>query len=436
MTEIAISTTTLQDITASLSANVERGAALYLRHDMAGNRYLVEAYETAKEADCLSASSIEITFAPQFLTRVTRVARERQQHLALLHTHIKGVEDFSSVDDHAEQMLADFMHSRNPERRAFSMVLCDGRLIARLFGATEYLPVRSVGPDMVVPEATAPLCEDDDKYDRQVRAFGDRGQAILKSLTIAIVGLGGTGSLAAQQLAHLGVGSFILIDPDVIEDTNLNRVVGANPGSVGLLKVDVAAQMIRQINPRAHIQIHRQTVISEVARKLLCSADGIMMCTDSHASRAFLSELAYQYLIPAFDVGVSINAQCGTVVAVTGRAQMLTPSLPCLLCCNALDANAIREELMTPEQKAADPYFNEGGVRQPAVISINSTMVSLAITMFLAAFTGIPSKPRWLSYNGLTGNVKTLATTPDLNCTICGPKGNIAAGDSRLLSFI
>jgi molybdopterin/thiamine biosynthesis adenylyltransferase len=67
----------------------------------------------------------------------------------------------------------------------------------------------------------------DPGYDRQVGLFGDAGQEILRGARVAIIGLGGVGSLLAQYLAHLGVGHFILIDPDRVEITNLPRVVGA-----------------------------------------------------------------------------------------------------------------------------------------------------------------------------------------------------------------
>jgi molybdopterin/thiamine biosynthesis adenylyltransferase len=436
MTEIVISVTAMNTLLPLLNADVERGAALYLSYDAAGERYLVQEVELAGKDDCLSANEVEITFAPQFLTRITKRARQRRQHLALLHTHPSGSSEFSGIDDSTEQRLADFMQSRNPEGQSFSLILCDGRIKARCFGTTEYLSVRYVGAEVVLPEIATALGKSDDRHDRQIRAFGEQGQAVLRSLTVAIVGLGGTGSVAAQQLAHLGVGAFVLIDSDVLEVTNLNRVVGAQQVSVGRSKVEVTADLIRNIQPHAHIVCLSDSVISERARQLLCKTDCIFVCTDSHVSRAFLSEFAFQYLVPAFDVGVSISTQGGRVSAVTGRTQMLAPGLPCLLCSNALDARVIREELMTPEQRAADPYFNQGGVKQPAVISINSTMVSLAVTMFLAAFTGIPVRPRWQSYDALSGSVRVFTTQSNPECPVCGAAGNLAAGDSRPLSFL
>lgn len=436
MTEIVISVETLKSLSTSLEADTERGAALYLNYDAESDRYLVHDIEIAEEDDRLAATEVEITFAPLFLTRITRRARQRQVHLAIVHTHPLGCENFSCVDDRTEEGLAEFIRSRNPASQAFSMILCGGTLKARRFATFEAITVRYVGREVKFSGLIAPEAENNQRYDRQVMAFGARAQSTLNRMRAAIVGLGGTGSVVAQQLAYLGLGDFVLIDPDRVEETNLNRVVGANAGSVGRTKVDVAAEMIIGVRPQARVSRHETSVISEQGRRLLCSVDCIFVCTDSHVSRAFISEFAYQYLVPAFDVGVSINACGGAVQAVTGRTQMLAPGLPCLLCSNALDARVIREELMTPEQRAADPYFNEGGVKQPAVISINSTMVSLAVTMFLAAFAGIPSRARWQSYDALGGGVRVLATKTDLDCSICGEEGVVGAGDSRRLTFL
>ena len=76
--------------------------------------------------------------------------------------------------------------------------------------------------------------------DRQVRAFGEPGQRLLRRLHFAVIGAGGTGSLVCQQLAHLGASCITVVDPDLVEETNLNRLVGSIPSDVGRPKVEVA----------------------------------------------------------------------------------------------------------------------------------------------------------------------------------------------------
>lgn len=70
-------------------------------------------------------------------------------------------------------------------------------------------------------------------HDRQALVHGGDGNAALQSSHVAVVGAGGFGSLVVQSLAHLGVGSLTVVDPDVVEETNRSRIVGARPDDAG-----------------------------------------------------------------------------------------------------------------------------------------------------------------------------------------------------------
>lgn len=438
MTQLVFTEGMLSGLFEAASSHLEIGAVAFLRHIPISDRYLVTRIEFAEGSDRLSATSTEFSFAPEFLTRVTRHAREGSVHLALIHSHPKGCSGFSSIDNETEALLSGFIRDRLAGAEAFSMLVCDRQISARRLGTHQLISVLSVGAQIV--RYLAPMDVGvgfGSRFDRQVRAFGVEGQRVLHQLTVAVVGLGGTGSVIAQQLAHLGVRSFILVDPDIIEETNLNRVVGAVPADVSRAKVDVASDMIGRINTEATIRAVRANVVSSSCVTLLQQVDCIFICTDSHVSRAFISEFSHQFIVPAFDVGVAINASGGKVEAITGRTQMLAPGLACLLCANALDPRLIREELMTPDQRAADPYFNSTeGVHQPAVISINSTMVSFTVTMFLSAFLGIPTRARWQSMDGIAGTVRALSSKPDPECSVCGTEGVTGLAGSRPLSFM
>jgi hypothetical protein len=89
-------------------------------------------------------------------------------------------------------------------------------------------------------------------------------------------------------------------------------------------------------------------------------------------------------------------------------------------------------ELMSPEQRQADPYFaNSNSVKQPAVISLTSTAASLAVTMVLAAVTGIPHKGRYVYYYGAEAIMRPTKVQPKLNCPFCATSvvGNGDYGD-------
>lgn len=66
-----------------------------------------------------------------------------------------------------------------------------------------------------------------DRFDRQIRVFGQAGQRALGKLVVGIVGLGGIGSLVFILLVRLGVLRMVAVDPDTVEETNLNRLAGS-----------------------------------------------------------------------------------------------------------------------------------------------------------------------------------------------------------------
>jgi molybdopterin/thiamine biosynthesis adenylyltransferase len=247
-------------------------------------------------------------------------------------------------------------------------------------------------------------------------------------MVISVVGVGGTGSVIAQQLAHLGVENFVFVDHDLIEATNLNRLVGAEPGDIGSPKVRVAESQVKRIAPDAKVTSIQKSVLDSDAAHSLLGTDFIFCCTDTQASRAVVNQLAYQYLIPCIDMGVSITSGNGAIQRITGRVQLLSPGHACLTCQELLDSNIVRQEFMTPEQRAQDPYFIGEGEPQPAVISLNSTMSSLAITMFLAVAAELPSKARQLNYDALIGRIRASSATRYPTCVVCSKHGALGRG--------
>lgn len=83
--------------------------------------------------------------------------------------------------------------------------------------------------------------------------LGENKQKRLKEAHLLIVGLGGVGSWAAEMLCRAGVGTFTIIDADVVDITNINRQMPALACNVGKPKCDIVAERMRAINPDAKI---------------------------------------------------------------------------------------------------------------------------------------------------------------------------------------
>jgi molybdopterin/thiamine biosynthesis adenylyltransferase len=96
---------------------------------------------------------------------------------------------------------------------------------------------------------------------------------------VAVIGCGGLGGYLVEQLARLGVGTLVLVDPDVFEEHNLNRQLLSSPAHLGTAKVDVGRERVAAVNPAVTVVSHRVAFSSENGRELLggCSAvvDGL-----------------------------------------------------------------------------------------------------------------------------------------------------------------
>lgn len=86
--------------------------------------------------------------------------------------------------------------------------------------------------------------------------IGDEGIAKLSRSVVAVVGVGGVGSYAAEALARSGVGRLILIDGDTVAGTDTNRQIHADDTTLGLPKADAMARRIRAYHPAAELTLH------------------------------------------------------------------------------------------------------------------------------------------------------------------------------------
>lgn len=398
-------------------------------------RLIVNHVEFPEDEDYAYRSEISAELTPDYVARISKKAANHNWSLVFVHSHPgTAPPHFSLTDTEGESRLATFLSARTPGVTHCAVVVSVGGWRGRGLGTQSPIRIVSVGSSVQTlfepdeADSSASL-----RFDRQVRALGAAGQRRLQSLTAAIVGLGGTGSIAAEQLAYLGVRKFILIDPDRLETTNLNRVVGSRSDYVDCYKTDVASRLISQVTANPEIREVRGDVTRTPYARELLAADFIFSCTDSHGSRAVIQQVAYQYLIPCIDVGSIITAKDGHIQGIHGRIQALAPGYPCFTCCGLLDAEEVRRDMMTEAERRRDPYIEGAHEPAPAVISINSTVTSLAMTMFLAMVVGVPSEGRHILYNARSPSLKSVSFSRNPNCYICSPRGTLARGNTQPL---
>jgi bacteriocin biosynthesis cyclodehydratase domain-containing protein len=134
-----------------------------------------------------------------------------------------------------------------------------------------------------------------ERYDRQLRYFGDlagagvpraAAQARLEAATVAVLGLGGLGGMAATMLTVCGVGTIVGVDHDVVELSNLARQVLFGQDDLGRLKVDAAADRLGQLNARSRFRgIARRLDSTAAVAEVIAGADFVVAAVDWPADR-------------------------------------------------------------------------------------------------------------------------------------------------------
>jgi len=230
------------------------------------------------------------------------------------------------------------------------------------------------------------------RFDRQLLWFTAAGQRQLGRLRAGVVGAGGTGSPLLRELAYLGLRQFVLIDPDTADDTSMNRLTTANAADVGTPKVMLGRRAILSIAPDSRIAEMQADVRTNHSLEALKGVDVIFGCVDNDGARLVLNELAVAYGIPYFDVGVGIEAHGHAVSDVGGRLAVVIPEGPCLLCMGTLDLKEAAYILSTPDQQRTHRergYIRGFELHAPAVVSLNATVASLAVTEFAIYLSGL-----------------------------------------------
>ena len=103
----------------------------------------------------------------------------------------------------------------------------------------------------------------DEKFSRTEMLIGNEGMNKLNNAKVAIFGHGGVGSFVCEGLARSGVGNFILIDYDKIDESNINRQLIATVKTIGKYKVDLMKERILEINPNANVEVYKEFYLAD-----------------------------------------------------------------------------------------------------------------------------------------------------------------------------
>lgn len=229
---------------------------------------------------------------------------------------------------------------------------------------------------------------------------GREGQSRLKASSVLLVGAGGLGSPAALYLAAAGIGRLGLVDPDLVDGTNLQRQVLHGTRDVGRPKVASAADRLRDLNPHVRLEAHGVRFAAANALEIARDYDLVLDGTDNFPTR---------YLVNDACVLLGKPNVYAAIFRFEGQASVFAPCLggPCYRCL-----------FPEPPPPGSVPSCAEGGVLGVLPGLLGTIQATEAIKLLVGL--GSPLLGRLLLYDALAMRFREMTLRKNPDCPICG----------------
>ena len=239
-----------------------------------------------------------------------------------------------------------------------------------------------------------------DRYSRQVmlEEIGYEGQLKLRGSKVCIVGVGGLGNPITSRLAAMGIGKMRIIDRDVIELSNLHRQTIFDDKDVGKVKVEVAAQKLKRLNPDMEIEALPVSVNEYNASEIIQGCDVVIDALDSVNARYALNRACIEQNIPFVT---------GAAVGVSGQAFTIIPKKTACYHCvfPALDEDSM-------------PTCSIEGVFPPILSIVGATQVSETVKILLGKRPGLYERILHIDLENLDFSFTRIFRAEE--CPVCG----------------
>jgi hypothetical protein len=365
------------------------------RHILMVHRIVPIPYE-----ECPIRRPDRITWRTDRIEPLLEEATKKGMAILKIHSHPGYYDRFSQVDDAADRDLFASIYAwlDDGQPHMSALMLPDDKIIARVVTRNgDFQPVELVsvaGDNLYFWHSSGERAVGPDEFEEKNRQFfGDETYACLRRLSIAVVGCSGTGSLMIEQLARLGVGRLTLVDPDVVKEKNLNRILNATRADAlaECAKVDVLADAVRRMELGTEAMPLQKNLLNRQVLRTIAESDVVFGCMDGAEGRYYLNRLATFYSIPYFDLGVRLDADGkGGVSYVCGSIHYLQPDGSSLVGRGMVSMEDVRAEGLARrnpkeyERQRREGYIRNVHVERPAVITINMQIAAMAANEFIA----------------------------------------------------
>ena len=390
------------------------------------------------------------SFQPGYFARAIRTAITDHVGLAFMHSHPgAGWQGMSQFDVEAERDVLAYPAVATGLPLLGLTIGSDGYWSARFWEKSEgemvrtpCTKVRVVGPDsyrLYFDDNIVPRPERREVLRRTYDSWGTRAQGDISRLRVGIVGLGSVGSIVAEAMARIGVADITLIDPDRVEEHNLDRLMHATESDIGRTKVELVEREIRGRSTSEQVQVVSlsRSVHERPAYEAAIDCDILFCCVDRPAGRDVLNYIAYAHLIPVIDGGVEIQTLNGILHSAHWRAHLIGAHRQCMRCNGQYNTSMVVSELDgsldDPSYIATLPQSERGGNENvfPFGLSLAGMEVNMMLHYLLAQDWW--PKIRQQDYHFTFGTIVPL----DGECRVgCEMPERLAAGDLAVPPYL
>lgn len=372
-------------------------------------RLIVRSVILVPHKACARRTPDAITWPGEYLEEAIDRGETEGLVLILIHSHPGGLYAFSDIDDASDRTVLPSLFQAFGSLHGSAIMTPDGAVRARLYSPA--MEVRGVdvvtvaGDDLVfwwldsatlIGPAERPM------------AFTSLMTEELGRLTAVVIGVSGTGSIVAEQLARMGFGLVLLIDFDRVEGKNLNRILNTTleDAKAGRLKVDAFAGAVATYRGPGVATPIAASITERDAVLAASQADVLFSCVDTLEARQIADLIASAFLIPLFDLGVVIpvrkTAKGIAIADVYGRIDYVQPGGSTLQDRGVYSPESLRAEYL--QRVAPDEHRGEleagyikGIVEEaPSVITLNMRAASACANELIARLYPFRLEPNHL----------------------------------------
>ena len=261
--------------------------------------------------------------------------------------------------------------------------------VGKQVDCTHSTNVRVIGDRLAVSwnDVLRPPPQPTQRQLRTVSAWGEQCQADLARRRVLVVGAGSVGLDIVVRLAASGLRDTTVMDFDVVQYHNLDRLIGAKPRDARLVRPKAYVAQREGTGAataeEARVEVSDLSICEPEGLQLALDHDLIFSCVDRPWPRSVLNSLAYSDFIPVIDGGIGIDTfDDGRMRNATWRSQVIRPMRPCMSCNRQLDLGQVIPDI---QGLLNDPEYIAGFGRSDVPTNQNVAPLSVSVAASLLA---------------------------------------------------